>query len=196
MTTSSGRDRIEVALSGSGGQGMILAGKILAEAVSIFDDKQAVMTQSYGPEARGGAARAEVIISDRPIHYPKMMNLNILLVMTQEALDKYGEMLQTGGLLVADETLVKAIPGNFQNVFKAPFSALAKDTLGSALVTNIISLGALAAVSQVVSRESLISAVAARVPEKYLALNRSALDLGYKVANDSGFRWKSERLET
>jgi 2-oxoglutarate ferredoxin oxidoreductase subunit gamma len=189
MTTSSAKDRIEIALSGSGGQGMILAGKILAEAVAIYDNKQAVMTQSYGPEARGGAARAEVIISNTAIHYPKMMNLNILLVLTQEALDKYGKMLQPDGLLIADERVVPSIPPHFQHVFKAPFSALAREKLGASLVTNILALGALASISRVVSREALTAAVSARVPGKHLELNRSALDLGYKVAQDSGFQW-------
>ena len=196
MTISSGKGRIEISLSGAGGQGMILAGKILAEAVAIFENKQAVMTQSYGPEARGGAARAEVIISDTAIHYPKVMNLNILLVLTQEALDKYGKMLQPGGLLIADETLVTKFPENIQHIYKAPFTLLAKDTFDVSIVSNIIALGALSSITKVVSRDALIRAVLARVPEKVLVLNRVALDRGYKAAIDSGFCWDSERLGT
>ena len=190
MTTSQKRDRIEVSLTGSGGQGMILAGKILAEAVSIFDNKEAVMTQSYGPEARGGAARAEVIISHKPIYYPKMMDLNILMALTQEALDKYGKMLQPGGLLIIDETLVTKVPENIRFVFKAPFTVLAKGTFDVSIVSNIIALGALAAITDIVSREALIKAVLSRVPEKALVLNRVAVDRGYKAVKDSGFCWE------
>ncbi len=190
MTLLKNKDRLEISFTGSGGQGMILAGKILAEAVAIYDGGQAVMTQSYGPEARGGAARAEVIISHKPIHYPKMMDLNILMALTQEALDKYGKTLQPGGLLIIDETLVNKVPANIQHVFKAPFTVLAKGTFDVAIVTNIIALGALVAITNVVSREALIRAVLARVPEKALVLNRVAVDRGYKAVKDSGFRWE------
>ena len=168
---------------------MILAGRILSEAACIFDTKKAVMTQSYGPEARGGASRAEVIISDSQINYPKVMQADILLAMTQEALDKYAKNLKPQGLLIVDDTFIKDIPTHFKNIFKAPFSSLAVKLLDAPIIANIIALGALACVSDVVSRESLIKAVVARVPEKVLVLDRIAVDTGYKVAEDSGFKW-------
>src|SRR3989338_8595145 len=142
----------EIVLSGSGGQGVILGGRILAEAASIYDNKEAVMAQSYGPEARGGASKAEIIISSSKIDYPKVMRADVLLAMTQEALNAYGKMLGEEGLLVADEILVKDIPPRFKNVFKAPFSALAVKLLDAPIVVNIIALGSLAAITKVVSR--------------------------------------------
>ncbi len=181
--------RLEVTLSGSGGQGMILAGKILAEAAAIFDGKEAVMTQSYGPEARGGASKAEIIISDGKIDYPKSMRVNVLLVMTQEAMDKYGKLLDPNGLLVVDETFVKDIPSNIKNVFKSPFSKMAMKILDATIVANVIALGAVVALTKAVSRESLIKSVLRRVPKKVVVLDRMAVDAGYKIVDDSGFKW-------
>jgi len=136
----------EVIFSGSGGQGIILAGRIFAEAASIYDNKEAIMAQSYGPEARGGGCRAEVIISSVKIDYPKVRRADVLLAMTQQALNAYGKMLDENGLLVVDEALVKDIPDRFKNVFKAPFSALASKALNNSLVLNIIALGSIAAI--------------------------------------------------
>lgn len=183
--------RFEIALSGSGGQGIVLAGKILAEAASIHEGREAAMTQSYGPEARGGASRVDVIISSASIEYPKAIHTNILLAMTQEAVDKYAKTLEAGDLLVVDETLIKSVPGNVPAVFKAPFTGTAIKLLNARIVANIIALGALAALTKVVSREALIRALIARVPVKVLALNRIALDAGFKVAVESGFRWEA-----
>ena len=190
--SSSLAERYEVILSGAGGQGAILAGKILAEAASIYDNKEAVMSQSYGPEARGGASRAEVIISSSVIDYPKVMRADILLVMTQQALDKYGMMLKENGLLVVNETVVKSIPDNFKNVFKAPFNSLAAEVLELPIASNLIALGSLVAITKIVPREALIRACLDRVPQKFLVPDRIALDVGYKVVKDSSFKW--ERL--
>lgn len=189
-------DRCEIVLSGSGGQGMILAGKILAEAVALYDKKYAIMAQSYGPEARGGASRAEVIISSNSIDYPKVMQTDILLAMTQEAMDKFGGMLDQNGLLIIDETLVKNIPEHIKNVFKAPFSLLAIKRLDAPIVANVIALGALAAITKITTRESLIKAVVARVSKKVLAIDRMAVDTGFKVAEDSGFHWEKAKGTT
>lgn len=179
----------EIIFSGSGGQGIILGGRIFAEAASIYDNKEAVMTQSYGPEARGGASRAEVIISSVKIDYPKVRRADILLAMTQQALNAYGHMLDENGLLIVDEILVNNVPDRFKNVFKAPFSALASKLLDNPIVLNIIALGSLAAITKAVSRESLIRATLDHVPPKVLVLDRIAVDMGFKVAADSGFTW-------
>ena len=186
-------ERFEVTLSGSGGQGMILAGKILAEAASIFDHKEAVMTQSYGPEARGGASRAEIIISSSKIDYPKAMKVNILLAMTQEAMDKYGKLLEPDGLLIVDEVLVKNVPDEIKNVFKAPFTSLASKLLDAPIVANIIALSSLAAITGIISRDALIRAVIDRVPEKVIVLDRVAVDAGFKAVLDSGFKWEERQ---
>lgn len=183
-------ERFEILLSGSGGQGIILAGRILAEAASIYGQKEAVMTQSYGPEARGGASKAEIIISSSPIDYPKVIDVDILLAMAQEALDKYAELLNPKGLLIVDSTFIKEIPAGLPNVFKAPFSGLAAKLLGAPIVANIIALGSLVSITKVVAREALIRAVLAHVPEKVLVLDRIAVDTGFKVVKDAGFCWK------
>ncbi len=185
----------EVIISGSGGQGIILGGRIFAEAASIYDNKEAIMTQSYGPEARGGGCRAEVIISSAKIDYPKVRHADALLALTQEALNAYGKMLDENGLLVVDEILVKDIPDKFKNVFKAPFSALSSKLLNNSIVLNIIALGSLAAITKAASREALIRATLDHVPLKALVPNRIAVDLGFKAVEDSGFKWQKGQLK-
>jgi len=115
-------ERIETCLSGSGGQGLILAGIILAEAAGIYDGKEAVQTQSYGPEARGGASRSEVVISNSAIDYPKVIKADILLALTQTACDKYVKNLNKDGILVADSTSVTEVPNISNKIYLFPIS--------------------------------------------------------------------------
>lgn len=182
-------ERREVILSGAGGQGIVLAGKILAEAASIYDNKEAIMTISYGPEARGGASKTEVIISLAKIGYPKVINCDVLLAMTQEALDKYGSLLKCDNLLIIDELFINKVPPGLKNVFKAPFTTLAVRIFNTPMVANIIALSSLAAITKIVSRESLIQTVLSRIPEKVLVLDRVAIDMGFKLVEESGFIW-------
>jgi len=195
LKTQNKPGHLEIVLSGSGGQGLILAGRILAEAASIYDHKEAVMTQSYGPEARGGASKAEVIISCQKINYPKVMHTDILLAMTEKSLEKYGDSLTPGGLLIVDETFIHKVPSSFKNVFKAPFSSLAIKLLDASIVANVIALGALTCISNAVSHQALVQAVLALVPERVLVLDRIAVDAGYKVAEDSGFQWRKPEID-
>jgi len=174
--------RYELRFSGAGGQGLILAGVIMAEAASIYDGKQAVQSQSYGPEARGGASKSEVIISDDPIDYPKATVVDALLALTQEACDKYSHDLKEGGVLLIDSDLVLNEPkGNFQ-VTKFNITNTAKNEVGREIVTNIVALGAMVALTGAVSRESAEKAVLSRVPEAFLELNKKAFNLGYEKA--------------
>ncbi|MCX7781234.1 MAG: 2-oxoacid:acceptor oxidoreductase family protein [Negativicutes bacterium] len=166
-------------LSGSGGQGLILAGIILAEA-AIEDGKEAVQSQSYGPEARGGSSKSEVIISEKPIHYPKVVNPDFLLAMTQEALNKYATDLPDEAILVTDSTFVGEIPARFKNVYQVPITKLAKEKLGRDLFANIIALGTVAKLTDVVSIEAMEKAVLARVPKGTEEVNRQALKLGFE----------------
>ena len=106
-------DRYEIRLSGSGGQGLILMGIVLAEAIGIFEGKHVAQTQSYGPEARGGSSKSEVIVSDEEIDYPKAMKLDLLLAMNQKSCDEFYLDLKPGGLLIVDSTFVKQIPSPF-----------------------------------------------------------------------------------
>jgi 2-oxoglutarate ferredoxin oxidoreductase subunit gamma len=174
--------RYELRFSGAGGQGLILAGVIMAEAASIYDGKQAVQSQSYGPEARGGASKSEVIISDSPIDYPKATVVDALLALTQEACDKYSHDLKEGGVLLIDSDLVKNEPkGNFK-VTKFNIINTAKNDVGREIVANIVALGAMVALTGVVTRESAEKAVLARVPEAFLELNKKAFNMGYEKA--------------
>ncbi len=171
---------MEFRLSGSGGQGLILAGIILAEA-AIEEGKEALQSQSYGPEARGGSSKSEVIIADRPIYYPKVMAPDILLAMTQEALEKYGSDLSDEGILIIDSTLVKTVPDRFSKVYAVPITALAVEKLGRELFANIIALGIIAKLSGEVKFSSLEKAVLSRVPKGTEKVNSQALQLGYEA---------------
>jgi 2-oxoglutarate ferredoxin oxidoreductase subunit gamma len=174
--------RYELRFSGAGGQGLILAGVIMAEAASIYDGKQAVQSQSYGPEARGGASKSEVIVSDEAIDYPKATVVDALLALTQEACDKYSHDLKEGGVLLVDSDLVKNLPkGNFKTV-SFPIINTAKNEVGREIVANIVALGAMVALTGVVSRAAAEKAVLSRVPEAFLELNKKAFNTGFEKA--------------
>jgi 2-oxoglutarate ferredoxin oxidoreductase subunit gamma len=173
-------ERYEIRFSGAGGQGLITAGIILAEAASIIEGKHAVQSQSYGPEARGGASKSEVIIGDAPIDYPKATIVDACLAMTQEAADKYAVGIKDGGLLLVDTDFVKNPPkGNFK-VYDMPIMRTAQDEVGRVIVANVIALGAMIALTDVVSRDAGQEAVLRRVPEAFVDLNKKAYNLGYE----------------
>lgn len=174
--------RYELRFSGAGGQGLITAGIIMAKAASIYEGKQAVQSQSYGPEARGGASKSEVIISDGPIDYPKATTVDALLAMTQEACDKYTHDLKDGGILLVDSDLVTKLPkGNFK-IVSFPIINTAKTDVGREIVANIVALGAMVALTGQVSRDNAEKAVLSSVPEAFLELNKKAFSIGYDKA--------------
>jgi len=175
--------RYELRFSGSGGQGLITAGIIMAKAASIYEGKQAVQSQSYGPEARGGSSKSEVIISDEIIDYPKATRVDALLAMTQEAADKYTHDLKEGGILLIDSDMVKKIPaGNFKTV-AFPIINTAKNDVGREIVANIVALGAMVALSGQVSFENAEKAVLSSVPEAFIELNKKAFTMGFERAS-------------
>ncbi len=174
--------RYEIRLSGSGGQGMILAGLILAEAAAIYENKNATQSQSYGPEARGGASKSEVIISDEDIDYPKATNIDLLLALTQESCSKYAVDLKENGILIIDADHVKQLPKGNYRVFSLPILTAAQDKVGKLIVANIVALGALVEISKVVTSESIEAAVLSRVPRGTEELNRKALTIGIEIA--------------
>ncbi len=175
--------KTEVRLSGSGGQGMILAGIILAEAAGIHDGKNVVQTQSYGVEARGGASRAEVIISDEEIVFPEITRPDILLAMNQPSLDKFLGSLKEDGILILDSTHVKS-PADIQTrVYGIPLTELARKA-GGIIVSNIVALGALVGLTRVTSEEAMRKAVLSRVPKGTEELNMRALDSGLQMAQN------------
>ncbi|WP_027356969.1 2-oxoacid:acceptor oxidoreductase family protein [Desulfofundulus thermocisternus] len=174
-------ETLEFRLSGSGGQGLILAGVILAEA-AIREGKNAVQAQSYGPEARGGASKAEVIISEGEIDYPKVVLPDVVLAMSQDAADKYANRVKKGGLLIIDNTYVKNIPTTSARVYAFPISRLAREKVGKEMVANIVALGILAGLTGAVSRRVLEEAVLSRIPRGTESLNLKALELGFEMA--------------
>jgi len=175
-------DRYEIRFSGSGGQGMILAGIIMAEAAAIYGDKNAVQSQSYGPESRGGASKAEVIISNGPIDYPKATAIDCMLAMTQEACTKYHGDIKNEGILLVDSEEVKTLPKGEFKVVSFPIIGTAREELGKTIVANIISLGMIAELTGVVTHESVEKAVLSRVPPAFLDLNKKALQIGFESA--------------
>ena len=151
-----------IILSGSGGQGLILAGAILAEAAGVVEGKEVVQTQSYGIQARGGASQSSVIISDREIKYPEVLVPDILLCLSQEAYIRFEPSLRSGGVLIVDQDLVtlqESRPG--LKVYALPFTAEA-ERLDRRILANVIALGALAAITGAVQVEALAQALPAR----------------------------------
>lgn len=172
--------RYEIRLSGSGGQGLITAGIILAEAIGIYDGKFVAQTQSYGPEARGGSSKAEVIVSDEEIDYPKTIRFDLLLAMNQRSCDDYYKDLKPEGILIVDSTFVAQIP--VSQAFQIPFTRIARDQLKKEMAANIIALGAISQLTAIVSKKAIQAAVLGRVPKGTEELNRMALQAGFAAA--------------
>ncbi len=173
-------DRFEMRLSGSGGQGMILASVIMAEAIGADPAKNVVQTQSYGPEARGGASKADVVVSTNEIYYPKALTLDLLLAMTQESMDKYYVDLKENGTLIIDNVLVTQVPTD--NYYGLPFTRLAREEAGHVMVANVIALGAIAGLTGIVSHDALVKAVLARAPHGTEDKNQKAVEIGFREA--------------
>ncbi len=172
--------RTEIRLAGEGGQGMILAGIILAEAAAIYDGKQATQTQSYGPEARGGASRSEVVISDGEIDHPEVLSADVVVALSQEAYKKFANTVHTGGLLIVDEDRVRTSADS--SAIKIPIARIAQETTGRAITANTVALGVLVGLTNLVSREAIEKAITARAPKGTEEMNRKALQAGFAAA--------------
>ena len=181
MTVKNLSNRKEIRLAGEGGQGMILAGIILAEAAAIYDNKNATQTQSYGPEARGGASKAEVVIDQGEIDHPEVILADVLLAMSQEACDKYAGNLKKDGILIVDQERVGRVPSN--RAIKVPITRLAEESSGRSITANVVALGVLVGLTGVVSRQAITQAVAARAPKGTEEMNRAALLAGFAAAD-------------
>jgi 2-oxoglutarate ferredoxin oxidoreductase subunit gamma len=172
---------IEIRLSGSGGQGLLLCGIVLAEA-AILEGLNAVQTQSYGPEARGGASKSEVIISDAEIYYPKVTKPDIFLALTQEAYDKYVDNIKKDGIIIVDQSIITR-DVQCRAIYSLPIVKTAAEIVGRAMVANIVALGTINSIAGIVSDQALESAVLNRVPPGTEALNRKALIEGKKICS-------------
>ncbi len=169
-------ERKEIIITGFGGQGIILAGRILGRAAVIGDKKESTLVQNYGPEARGGACSAQVIISENIIHYPYVRRPFVLSCMSQPGYDKYIDLLAEGGTLIIDPDLVKS-KGEDSSLFSVPATRIAEE-LGRAMMANIIMTGFITAVTGIVSVESARRAVADSVPKGTEKMNVEAFDKG------------------
>lgn len=170
----------EVRIAGFGGQGVILAAMVIGKAASIFQNEHATMTQSFGPESRGGACSAQVILSDEPILYPYVTRPDVLVAMSQEAYTKFVPELKDGGLLIVERDLVQVtnLPSGVR-VYGVPATRLAEE-LGRRMVLNIVMVGFFAAVTNLLDPEALRKAIDDSVPPAYRELNRRAFDKGYE----------------
>ncbi|ADK86202.1 Pyruvate/ketoisovalerate oxidoreductase [Desulfarculus baarsii DSM 2075] len=176
------KPRMEVRLAGSGGQGLLLAGLVLAEAAGLHEGREVAMAQSYGPEARGGASKAEVIVSDEPIDFPQCDRVDVLLALTQEAADAYCWDLDPEATIIVDGDLVSHPPTS--RAIGLPFTAAARDKLGKVMVANVVALGAISQLTGLVGRRALEKALQARTPAAALELNKKALALGFRLARE------------
>jgi 2-oxoglutarate ferredoxin oxidoreductase subunit gamma len=171
--------RHEIRFSGFGGQGIILSAVIIGRAAVMYDNKYAVQTQVYGPEARGGASMSAVIIDDEEILYPKVANPDIHIIMSQEGFEKYGANAQEPAIMLVDSTLVHSRPAC--RCIEIPATREAKQTLKKDIVANIVMLGALVAATHVVSETALEKAILDSVPKGTEELNRKAMQLGLEL---------------
>jgi 2-oxoglutarate ferredoxin oxidoreductase subunit gamma len=177
-------DRKEIRICGFGGQGVVLAGIVLARAVVIYSNYYAVQTQSHGAESRGGACLSDVIISDEKIDYPACEAPKVLVAMSPEAANKYVPTMQPDGILIVDEDMVPDPPlGSFSLLARIPATRIATEELKSRLVMNMIILGAMIAIEPVVSRKALIEAVKTSVPKGTVEINLQALQRGFELGD-------------
>jgi 2-oxoglutarate ferredoxin oxidoreductase subunit gamma len=173
-----------IVLSGFGGQGVVTASIILAEAAALYEGLNAVQTQVYGPEARGGATRADVIISHQPIHHPKVLHPHILVCLSQEAYNKFWGIIRPGGLLLVDKKLVKTDRKVEARQRELRMYEAVLSEIGNPIVFNICMLGTLIGLTDLVKPESVKELIESKVPPEFIGMNKTALDLGLKLAND------------
>jgi len=170
----------EIRFSGFGGQGIIRCGLIAGKALSLFDNKQATMTQSFGPEARGSACSSQLVVSDDRVLYPYISAPEILISMSQEAYDKYEPELREDGVLLIDKDLVRAKPPRGKiKTYSIPSTRFAEE-LGNRIIANLVMLGFFTAITDIVSPEAMIKALPGLVPGRFLELNKKAFDKGYE----------------
>jgi 2-oxoglutarate ferredoxin oxidoreductase subunit gamma len=175
-------ESVEVRLCGFGGQGIILAGKITGAGAALHDEREVTLTQSYGPESRGGACSTALVISDSAILYPHVTRPTVMVAMSQEAYTTYHGQLVEGGVLLVDADLVDPDPAADQYVIAIPATRVAEQELGRRIVANIVMLGALAALTDVVSKDAMRRAVLDSVPKGTEELNAKAFNRGYEYA--------------
>ena len=174
-------ERLRMVFSGSGGQGVITAGIILAESAVLYEGLNAVQSQSYGAAARGGATRTDIIISDSTIDYPKVIQPNVLVCLTQDAYNKFYQIIRPGGLLITDARYVKTQKKVDAQQRELPMYESVMEKIGKPIVFNICMLGTLLSITSIISPASIMKVLETRIPSGFLDMNRQALDLGLSL---------------
>ena len=188
-------ERYELRFGGVGGQGVILAGTILAEAAVIYDGLYAVQSPTYTAQVRGGATKVDVIISHKPIIYPRATQIDFFLALAQRSYDVFHNQLKEGGILLVDETLVTHVDEERFRVLRVPITDLAEREIGRVVVVNTISLGLTVGITGIVSRKAIEQAVLARAPKGTAEMNMKALKLGFSKAAELGCEVKESIRE-
>ncbi len=183
--------RREIRIAGFGGQGIVLSGIIIGRAASIYGGKFATLNQSYGPESRGGSCRVEAVIDDIPIDYPYLVSPEVQIIFSQGAYSEYGLNAPSEALLIIDADLVSDDPSKSHRVLSIPASRLAREEIGRPVVANIIIMGFLAAISDIVSCEALKKAILDSVPRGTEDFNMKAFELGYNYGIEHGRKVKN-----
>jgi len=170
----------EVRFSGFGGQGIVRCALITGKALSMYDNKFATMTQSFGPEARGGACASQLVISESRVLYPYVTLPGVLVALSQDSYNTYEPKLRDGGVLIYEEDLVqpKADTGRVQ-MYAAPVTRMAEE-IGNRIFANLVTLGCFAAITKIVSAEAMKNALPGLVPDRFLSVNEKAFDRGYE----------------
>jgi len=178
-------ERCRMVFSGSGGQGVITAAIIIAEAAVMHENLNAVQSQSYGAAARGGATRSDIIVSDAEIHFPKVIQPNVLVCLTQEAYSAYYAIIRPGGLLLTDARYVKTAKKVDARQVELPMFRKVVEEIGKPVVFNICMLGAVVALTQLVQPESILQVLEKRMPPGFIEMNRRALELGMELGRQT-----------
>jgi len=176
------QNRFEARLSGEGGQGVVMGGAILAEAAILHEGRYAVQSPTYGSRVRGGPTKVDVIVSNDEIIYPRATAINFFLSLAQMAYNKFCSDLTDDAIILVDSNLVSNVTNTDHQVYRFPFVETAKRELGNVVLSNIIALTVTVELTGVVSREALWQAIQARVPQKYLDLNKLAMERGFEIA--------------
>lgn len=192
-------NRFEIRFSGLGGQGIITLGKIMGQGLALGHGYNVTQTQSYGPEARGGSSRCDLVISSDPISYPKAESLDLLVALSQEACNAYYPYLKPGGVLVLESDLVKQPPTN--KFLGLPYTSLAKDKVGIVQAMNTVVLGSLSFLLPYVNQGTMRKSLESVLPAKIKAINTKAFNLGHRLAKknwgeEAGDVWRDEEVLT
>jgi 2-oxoglutarate ferredoxin oxidoreductase subunit gamma len=186
----------EIRIAGFGGQGVILSAIVLGKAASIYENGFATMTQNFGPEARGGACSAQLVVSDSPVLYPYTTEPDIMVTMSQEAYNRFADELKPGGILIIEEDLVRVADLKLdRKVYAIPATRFAEE-LGKRMVLNSVMVGFFTAVTKLLSTEAVRKAVTESVPSNFRELNLKAFEKGYQYGStaQAGSRPEPEAL--